>query len=102
MDGLVSLFIAYSFACVLSYTPLFMYLDPTCCQFGQDPDPGTCYARARNFSVSKISSLFHPRDACVIDFFKCCVRKFEMGKNKATRHIIIYKMYNSVPSRLAP
>ena len=70
-----------------------MYLDPTCCLFGEELDPGTCLARAKNFSVSNISSLFHPRDACVIAFYKCCFKKFEMGKAKATRHKHVEKCY---------
>ena len=56
-------------------------VDPKCCQLGQDNHPGTCLARTRNFSVSSISSSFHPRDACVIEFYKCCYRKFELGKD---------------------
>lgn len=56
-------------------------VDPQCCKLGEDPDPATCLVRAMKFSVSSISSSFHSLDACIIEFYKCCYRKFEMGKN---------------------
>ncbi|CAB4009200.1 complement C3-like, partial [Paramuricea clavata] len=53
-------------------------VDPQCCQLGEKVDAGTCQARAMNFSISNQSSSFHPRDDCVIQFYKCCYKRFEM------------------------
>ncbi|XP_028394711.1 complement C3-like [Dendronephthya gigantea] len=53
-------------------------VDQACCLLGQLSDPATCKARAMSFSNSNLSSSFHPRDACVIQFYTCCYKAFEM------------------------
>ena len=66
-------------------------MDPLCCKLGEKDHPGTCLARAKNFSISDESSSFHPRDDCVIEYYKCCYRAHEKGKN--ARMLYGYKIY---------
>ena len=64
-------------------------VDPQCCQLGQQDDPGTCLARAKNFSISSVSSSFHPRDECVIEYYKCCFKEHEMDVRQRSGDVAV-------------